>query len=105
MKQLKELEERMNKIHAFSTGWEDSKNQDDLILKNTYINSFPIQFSEVYKPGKLSNKKVSWQQADTKGNRSRDDRKKMIYDSVKDIRKEENKVSEVKPILKFGKSK
>ncbi len=32
----------MNKIHAFSINWDDAKNEDDLILKNTYINSFPI---------------------------------------------------------------
>jgi hypothetical protein len=73
----------MNKIHAFSSGWDDAKNEDDLILKNTYVNSFPIQFSEVYKPGKNSNKKLTWQEIDNKPNRGRDDRKKMIYDSVK----------------------
>ena len=50
----------MNKIHAFSNGWEDAKNEDDLKNKNTYVNSFPIVFSEVYKPGKFSNKKITW---------------------------------------------
>jgi hypothetical protein len=32
----------MIKTHTFSNGWEDAKTEEDLILKNTYVNSFPI---------------------------------------------------------------
>ena len=39
MHQMKELEGRMNQIYKLSSDWTNIKNQEELILANTFINS------------------------------------------------------------------
>ena len=54
----------------------------------------------MYKPGKNSNKKLTWLEMDGKGNRFKDDKKK-VYESVKELKKEDSKeLKVVKSILK-----
>ena len=48
MHQMKELEGRMNQIYKLSSEWTNIKNQDELILANTFINS---KSSVLTKPG------------------------------------------------------
>ena len=84
MKQLKELEERLNKIHTFNSGWDEAKNEEDLILKNTYLNSFPIEVSLDGNKTVKSNKRVSWNEMDSKMGRFREERKKIVYEGFKE---------------------
>ena len=36
---MQELEKRMMQIYNLSNNWEDCKNDEDLVIKNTYNNS------------------------------------------------------------------
>jgi len=56
---MQELEKRMMQLYNLSNGWQDSKNDDDLILKNTFANT---KIGEVTTSNKANkNKKpITW---------------------------------------------
>lgn len=78
--QLKELEGRLNKQVTHTNDWQQARDEDDLILRNTYLNSKAIEYASNEKRMAKNAKKVTWMDAEVKGySQYREDKKRTLF--------------------------